>query len=261
MVAERYGNSDSRSDRRTAEWFARTEGRGGGVKDGRMLLEATVESMEQEAAWPPREPETVPRSRPAPLILASRSARRRALLTEAGIAHEPAEPAFEDGVLSPGSISPSNWVMSLAYLKAWAKARETPPDRVVLGADTTCVVDGRLVGTPRDADEAREIIESFIGREHEVLTGVALVEGGCLRRRLFIERASVRFGAVTPDQVTEYIASGRWQGKAGAYNLSERIEAGWLVTFTGDPHAIMGLPIARLKRELAIFMESTELAA
>ena len=106
------------------------------------------------------------------ILLASRSPRRRAFLLAAGIAHEAEHPGVEDSLLEPGDVSPQQWVMSLAYLKAKAGASQgSGRHRLVIGADTTCVVDGRMVGTPKDAVEAREIIRGFVGRSHEVLTG------------------------------------------------------------------------------------------
>ncbi|CAG0968197.1 dTTP/UTP pyrophosphatase [Phycisphaerales bacterium] len=187
------------------------------------------------------------------LLLASRSPRRRTLLDEGGLAHEAEHPGFDDAILEPGKVSPQQWVMSLAYLKAWAKARDAERGRIVLGADTTCVIDGRMVGTPRDADEAAQIIRSFVNREHDVITGVALVEAGTGRRRLFADTATVRFGPLLNAEIDRYVASGEWSGKAGAYNLSERLNAGWPITFRGDPSTIMGLPMKRLARELAAF--------
>lgn len=190
-----------------------------------------------------------------PVLLASRSPRRRSLLTQAGVPHIAEHPGFEDGMLEPGRVSPPGWVASLAYLKAWTKLRElreqSRPGGIpewVLGADTACVVDGELVGTPADAAEAERIIRRFVGREHEVITGVALIHAATDRREVFVDRASVRFGALTDAQISQYAASDLWEGKAGAYNLAERLDAGWPITYEGDPATIMGLPMRALKR-------------
>lgn len=197
------------------------------------------------------------------VVLASRSPRRRELLAGAGIEHEAVSPAFDDAGLMPGGVSAEEWVASLAYLKAWAVARgvaaESPA--VVIGADTACVVDGTLVGTPRDADEAAAMLSQLIGRGHDVVTGVAIIETDTGRRHMLAERASVRIGAVADDALREYVAGDGWRGKAGAYNLSERLAAGWPITFDGDATGIMGLPmralaaalerVARLRRRAA----------
>lgn len=186
------------------------------------------------------------------VLLASRSPRRTELLTGAGISHEARHPGFDDAVLEPGVVTPAQWVAALAYLKAWSMWRSgtcTGFD-VVLGADTACVLDGRMIGTPRDAAEARGMIEGFLDREHEVVTGVALIDVRTGTRRVFAERARVRMGHVDEEEIARYIATDLWKGKAGAYNLEERVRAGWALAWDGDPGTVMGLPIQRVSRML-----------
>lgn len=210
------------------------------------------------------------------LFLASRSPRRRALLDEAGFDHGVVESGVDDGDLTPGAVSPQQWVAALAYLKARAGAegmaiRGECPARnwTILGADTVCLKDGAIVGQPRDAEEARRILATLEDGGHDVLTGVALVSvtpnqrswravgaGQAMRRRaLFVDRASVRVGTLGRDRIEEYVASGHWRGKAGAYNLRERLEAGWPIEYVGDPTTIMGLPMGVLRNRLARLME------
>ncbi|MBS0196074.1 MAG: Maf family protein [Planctomycetes bacterium] len=189
------------------------------------------------------------------VLLASRSPRRRELLSEAGVAHFAEHPGFDDAVLEPGEVGPEQWVASLAYLKAWAKSRESDAP-VVIGADTACVMDGRLIGTPRHAAEAEGMIRGFMGRGHEVVTGVAIISraDGVEKRSMFSEWATVRVGMLTEEQIAGYVASKAWEGKAGAYNLRERIDAGWPIEFTGDPTTIMGLPMRALMRRLSTML-------
>jgi len=92
------------------------------------------------------------------------------------------------------------------------------------------------------------------------VTGVALLEPRTGRRDLFVDRASVNVGHLSDDMVREYIASGQWAGKAGAYNLSERIAGGWPIEYVGRADTIMGLPVAPLKKRLAR-LSATESAA
>lgn len=193
-----------------------------------------------------------------PLILASRSPRRRELLAAHGVAHEAEHPGVDDSHLEysgpkTGS-NPQHFVAALAYLKAAAgvdRARERGERTgFVLGADTTCVIDGTIVGTPRNADEARAMIKLFDSRTHDVLTGVALVDLETGRREMFVDHAKVTLGSLSDAQIDEYVAGGGWQGKAGAYNLSERLAAGWPLTFEGDATSIMGLPMKALMPRL-----------
>lgn len=216
----------------------------------------------------------------SPILLASGSARRRGLLEAHGIAHERVETGVDDAMLVRGSVSVGAWVVALAHLKAraglavWAEglvdAGESRPGgsghregdsggggRVVLGADTLCVKEGEPIGQPRDGGHARAILHRLRGGEHEVLTGVALVEGDAAgwvaRRVMFLDRSRVRVGWIGDGEVEAYVASGQWAGKAGGYNLTERVEAGWPVEFEGDPTSIVGLPMGRLVEALKGF--------
>ncbi|GMV24286.1 MAG: Maf-like protein [Phycisphaerae bacterium] len=201
------------------------------------------------------------RARPAvpsigKILLASRSPRRRELLSSYGIEHEAEHPGFDDSILRPGNTSPRTWVTSLAHLKALAGLEQLQERgraaefSYVLGADTTCVRDRAVLGTPADASEARSILRALRDGEHEVITGVALVRTSDAARMLFADRAMVRWGAVSDGQIEEYLATGRWEAKAGAYNLHERILAGWPITFEGDATTITGLPMGMLVRVL-----------
>jgi septum formation protein len=187
------------------------------------------------------------------LILASRSPRRRDLLNGAGIEHEVrlAE-RLDDADLIPGRVSPECWVASLAYLKARAVAAtlEDEPPAVVLGADTVCVLDGEIIGQPRDRADAERIIRAFANRPHDVLTGVALVDREGLLIDLFIDRATVRVGLIPENEIAAYLRSDGWRGKAGAYNLFDRLNAGWPIEFDGDATTIVGLPMRSLTERL-----------
>jgi septum formation protein len=202
-----------------------------------------------------------------PLWLASRSPRRQQLLSDAGISIRVHPPDIDDAKLQRGAVSPAAWVMALAYLKArrgadllrhtvdcygawwdsWAKHRMPG---IVIGADTVCVCDDELLGQPRDAGDARRMLRLLRHRAHETITGVCLISLRTTARILFYDRATVRIGPLTDDQLEHYIATEDWRGKAGAYNLSERIDASWPITCTGDPATVMGLPVKALTKVL-----------
>ena len=92
-------------------------------------------------------------------------------------------------------------------------------------------------------------------RQHQTITGVCLMalglSGETVRRRIFCDRANVTIGSLSDEQIQQYLASGQWQGKAGGYNLAERIDAGWPIQCEGDPTTVMGLPMQRLAEHLA----------
>lgn len=191
----------------------------------------------------------------ASIWLASASPRRRMLLLEAGfgVIVEPSD--LDDGRLKRGDVSPGAWVMALAWFKARRVAERILPstafvqaesNRFVLAADTICVHEGRLLGQPGDAIEARGMMELMRDSTHTTLTGVCLFDPDPGRRFITFDEATVKMGAISDAAIEEYIGSGHWRGKAGAYNLSERIEAGWPIQCLGDPTTVMGLPMRKL---------------
>lgn len=189
------------------------------------------------------------------LVLASRSPRRRHLLEEAGIEADTIDPGIDDAELRPGSVPASIWVASLAFLKARSglasRVWQTPV--VVLGADTVCVCDGEVLGQPADEREAERMLRMFEGRAHQVLTGVALVASDQALREVFVDRSVVRFADLGDERRSAYLASGGWRGKAGGYNIAERLAEGWPIEFEGDETSIMGLPMRALGPRLASF--------
>lgn len=204
--------------------------------------------------------ETVVKRDGVRLFLASRSPRRRELLAEAGYDFDFDHPGLEDSDLAAGDVTPREWVASLAYLKARAGVQVAHATRraadVIIGADTACVLEGRLIGTPRDAAEAQAMIQDLAGREHEVVTGLALICAQTGRRLLLSDSARVGIGPLSSEEIGRYIDTGLWSGKAGAYNLTERLAAGWPIRFEGDPATIMGLPMTLLHLHLHRFIKS-----
>ncbi len=181
------------------------------------------------------------------LTLASVSPRRRQLLEAAGVAHDVRPSGIDDARLRMGRCTPAEWVMALAHLKAAAAARrpDLHPATLVLGADTVCINAGTILGQPSDERDAERMIRAMAGAAHEVLTGVALLCPRSGRRVVFPDRSVVTVGPLTDAQIADYLATGLWRGKAGAYNIAERLEAGWPISFEGTMDSIMGLPVQR----------------
>jgi septum formation protein len=189
---------------------------------------------------------------PIPLILASASPRRLKLLQEAGIEIVPILPNVDDSLYCCGSMPAKEWVTTLAILKAQSVCDSNELTRgTVLSADTVCVVDGKILGQPEDEKMAREMVLSMLNRSHAVYTGWTLrtLDGG--RCANGCETTTVKLGVVDSGELENYITSGLWQGKAGGYNLSERLTAGWPLAWSGDPTTVMGLPMDRLRVELS----------
>lgn len=194
--------------------------------------------------------ETPIEARARRLVLATQSARRRRMLEDAGVSFDLAPAGVDDGPLRPGGGTARQWVASLAILKAEAARRAMSlierADALILGADTIVVAGEAIIGQPADRADAERILRTLSGGAHSVVTGAALIEGATGRRTLLVDAAGVRVGAIDPASMASYLDSGEWRGKAGAYNLSERLEAGWPIEYEGDPATIMGLPMQRL---------------
>ena len=187
-----------------------------------------------------------------PLVLASGSPRRAELLAKAGIDSVVFPPKLDDGDYVCGTMQVDIWVRTLAALKAYHVLEiSSIGTGTVLGADTVCVVDEAILGQPSDATEATAMIKSMVNRSHEVYTGWCLVAAGDQQCCNGCEVVTVSLGQIDDDEIDRYISTQLWEGKAGAYNLAERIEAGWSISCDGDPTSVMGLPMERLNQELA----------
>lgn len=182
------------------------------------------------------------------VVLASASPRRRSLLADAGVRFEVTVPPIDDGMLEPGRVSPAEWTMSLAYLKARSVADSLGPGATapILAADTVCAIDGDILGQPRDAPSARAMLARLADADHETITGVCILCPRTGRRRVIVDRSRVHVGAIDEAVLDAYVASDAWRGKAGGYNLADRLAAGWPIRCDGDPTTVMGLPMRRL---------------
>jgi len=198
------------------------------------------------------------------IYLASRSPRRRELLKQAGIAFEIVlfrEDARRDVDVdespAPGE-DPREYVLRMARAKAQAAnlrlAQRKLPLYPVLGADTTVVLGGRILGKPVDVDDAVAMLEALSGRAHEVLTAVAVTRLDRLETRLSV--STVEFAALSAQQIKQYVASGEPMDKAGAYAIQGR--AGTFVRhLNGSYTGVMGLPLFETLELLESFGLST----
>lgn len=177
---------------------------------------------------------------PVPVILASQSPRRRELLALIGIAHE-VRPADIDETVWPDEL-PVPHCERLARGKAHTLA-VAYPEAVVIGSDTIVVVDGAILGKPRDRMEAIAMLERLSGRQHAVHTAIAVAHQG--ETRSAVETVSVTFGALTRPQIEAYVDSGEPMDKAGAYGI-QGLGATLVERIDGDFFAVMGLPLYRL---------------
>jgi septum formation protein len=174
---------------------------------------------------------------PVPLVLASTSPQRRAILEQLRIPFDVVAPDFEE----VDGTSPLE--------RAAGKARSVDGgERPVLGVDTEVLFDGELLGKPANATEAEAMLEALAGRTHEVVSGL------CLRtpawEELHEEVTHVTFRSLTPRDLAHYVASGEWEGRAGGYAI-QGLGAGLVERVDGDFLNVVGLPGSLLVRLLA----------
>lgn len=174
-----------------------------------------------------------------PLVLASASARRFELLSRIGIVPDRVLPTETDETARRAE-APRALAARLAEAKADA-ASVVAPDAVVLAADTVVGVGRRILPKAETEAEARACLALLSGRRHRVYTAVVLVAPGGRRFRRLVE-TTVAFQRLTDAQITDYIASGEWRGKAGGYGIQGR--AAVFVRFLSGSHSnVVGLPL------------------
>ena len=192
------------------------------------------------------------------LILASASPRRAELLRVAGYTFDVLAADVEESILP--AESPSAYVRRLAAEKSAAVqshvvsgfsrtgALEGPPegghdisDAIVLGADTTVVVDGAILGKPRDDEDGREMLRRLSGKTHQVMTGVSLRQGAFEVGR--VESTDVTFRTLTEEDIAWYAGSGEGRDKAGGYAI-QGLASRFIPGITGSYSNVVGLPIS-----------------
>ena len=178
-------------------------------------------------------------------VLASASPRRQELLAAAGYRFT-VETADVDETPLAGEAAPA-YVARLAEAKARAVLARVP-GALVLGADTTVVVDGDILAKPADAEDAVRMLGRLQGRAHDVLTGVALVSATW--SRVAVAATTVWFAPMSRAEITGYVASGEPMDKAGAYGIQGRA-ARWVSRIDGSYSNVVGVPVALVHELLA----------
>jgi septum formation protein len=210
-----------------------------------------------------------------PLILASASPRRAELLRHAGIPFTVFVSPMHEPERKPAGLPTNLWPMCLAYMKATAVQRcaAHPKSKIdrgapgrksrippILAADTI-VVSGtppreRILNKPRDRAHARRMLQSLQGQTHRVITGICLLQGGKIR--LASAQALCRIRKMSRPWLEDYLDSGLWRGKAGAYGIQDPAGGGrdpFVDLVAGDFSTVVGLPMALVQSELASFLE------
>lgn len=185
------------------------------------------------------------------LILASQSPRRRELLAASGLPFETA-PRYECEEIYPPTLPAAEVPCYLSQLKSRAYPHPLAPGELLLTADTVVLLDGEILGKPRDREDAIRMLQRLSGRSHTVVTGVTLRSAD--RRRSFSVRSQVRFRALRDEEIRYYVDTFRPLDKAGSYGIQEWIGYAAIERISGSFFNVMGLPIQRVYTELEKFI-------
>jgi septum formation protein len=190
------------------------------------------------------------------LILASASPRRAELLKEAGYRFTVKPSPIEEPERRPRSIPIPLWPAALAYIKARAVA-DHAADRsaIVVGADTIVVLDDKILNKARDRKHAAQMLRSLSGRRHAVLTGIALLHGQHVVAATAV--AICRVKKLSQHELTAYLDSNLWQGKAGAYGIQDDHDP-FVTLVSGEWSTVVGLPMGLLGRELGALISASK---
>ena len=182
------------------------------------------------------------------LVLASRSTGRAELLARSGVPFLIDASECDE---STGLTDPAAHVQSLAQRKARQVAARYA-DAVVIGADTAIDLDGEILGQPGCDEEAEQMLTRLAGREHQLLTGLAIVDSGTAMEYVGVERTTVHMRDLTAVQIRAYVASTEPKGKSGSYEI-QGLGATIIDRIEGDFSNVVGLPMAHLARVLERF--------
>ncbi len=186
------------------------------------------------------------------LVLASTSPRRRELLGLLGLPFEVIASHYDESSLSPDGLTPPEYVTHLARGKAGEVAARTEGDALVIGADTTVVLDGNYLNKPADVADACRMLRRLSGRTHQVYTGLCLipVHGG-IPGEASTDYAvtDITFDTLTDEIITAYVATGEPMDKAGAYGIQGKALS-FIPGISGDYFNVVGLPLEDIRRML-----------
>lgn len=183
------------------------------------------------------------------LILASGSPQRRRLLEQAGYSFTVDPSRIDEPSLAEPSIPPVHVAEALAYFKA-RNVADRCDGGIILGADTVVSGNGRLYGKAADAVQAKQILSDLVRSPHQVITGVAVLYGPDRKRLISHATTTVHMRAVSESAIDDYISTGQWIDKAGAYGIQAGADA-FVERLDGSFTNVVGLPMELVHQLLA----------
>ncbi|MCM1320629.1 MAG: Maf family protein [Bacteroides sp.] len=178
-----------------------------------------------------------------PIILASSSPRRQAILKDLGVPFKVVLPETDETL--PAGTSPEEAAELLAIKKVNAVTRNTSAEQAIpwiLGADTLVALEGTIYGKPKDTEQAAHFLRQLSGKTHTVITSIALFNGKLNYLSTRTNKTSVTFAQMSAEEIEWYIGTGEWHGAAGGYRIQE-MGSCFITHISGSYSSVIGLPI------------------
>lgn len=180
------------------------------------------------------------------IVLASRSPRRRKMLEQLGLEFEAVESNYDENMAALSDPYELAEFLSLKKAEAVAGNYE---DAVVIGADTFTILENKFIGKPKDKDEARIILKNFSGKNHKVISGLAIIDTKNGKIVKITGEAMVKFRNLDDQEIEDYIETGEPLDAAGGYNMTDH-GATLIESISGDYYVVVGFPLSKLYVEL-----------
>jgi septum formation protein len=183
------------------------------------------------------------------IILASNSPRRKEILSQLGIKYETISSEYEEKAID---TEPEELVMRFSEGKAMSIAKNIKEEALVIGSDTIVYKDGKILGKPKDEEDAYDMLKSLSGVFHTVISGISVIRTPSLHKITTFEKTAVKFKELTEDEIHYYISTKEPMDKAGAYAI-QGIGSLLVEKINGCYFNVMGLPVYKLSKVLEDF--------
>lgn len=178
------------------------------------------------------------------LVLASKSAGREKILRESGFDFEVMPGSVDESKIADNN--PEELVKKLALVKAEDVASKVDKSKIVIGVDTLCAFKGKIIGKPKDREDAIKMLESFSGKTHSVFSGIAVVSKESKKSLLDVSKAAVTFRKLSGTEIEDYLKSDDAYRFAGAYNIEGTMSMRFIESINGSYGCVIGMPLEKL---------------
>ncbi|WP_130806544.1 nucleoside triphosphate pyrophosphatase [Senegalia massiliensis] len=186
------------------------------------------------------------------VVLASSSSRRKEFLEKYNIKFKIQESNIQENIYD--NVSPETTAISLAFQKAINVAENIEKDSIIIAADTIIYFDNKILGKPKDKQDAKKMLLNLSGKEHYVYTGIAIVKSGTNEKKVDYSKTKVKIRNLSEDMIDNYLLEQEYEDKAGSYAIQGKSEI-FVESIEGSYTNVVGLPIVKLDKLLKEYFE------